>query len=198
MVLILYDLNTWKGGKDFFLFQKSVSATLYYQWEKVLSLLKWNLWLSVKCAEVIKQNIISPWHNAKISHKIWAFLYIVFILNYFHKTQSVLFFNKTFGAILVRWTESSLLTFGDQLFDNSRTSIANGIIACRVQLNMIYERNQALWWLFRSNPFSFELQHIFQQGESHMKKFSADHTDTIQPSYAALWVCCLQWVLNLR
>lgn len=156
-------------------------------------LLKLNLWLKVKCATILKQNIISSWHNAKITHKMWAFLHTVFILNHFHKTQSVLFLiNKNLLRPFDKVNRKhSLLTLGDQLFDNSRTRVANGIIACRVQLNMIYERNQPLWWLFRSNPFSFELQHIFQQGKNHMKKFSADHTDTIQPSYPALCVCCL-------
>lgn len=170
-------------------------------WDSLLS--AWKRAISTKIESMSLSKLCC---NAKVKYKLLInnvimlqsprrheqFSYMVFILNHFHKTQSEFYFWQNplrhFDKVN---RKHSLLTGGDQLFDNSRTSRPNGIIACRVQLNIIYERNQPLWWLFRSNPFSFELQHIFQQGKNLMKKFSADHTDTIQPSYPARCVCCL-------
>lgn len=187
-VLILCDLNACSERNG------PLSWEIYFQditisEMEVPFLLKLSMWFQIKCVERQKKSHLQHWQSSKALQKIGPFYsWYLSLINFIMHNQSFYFltiFLKHFDKVN---RKHGLLTLGDQRFDNGRASTANGVIACRVQLNMIDECNQPLQWLFKSNPFSFELQRIFQPGKARMKKFSAEHTGPMQPSHPALWV----------
>lgn len=195
-LFLCVNLVWFKGmlGKKWTPFLRNLFSRHYYQWNGGVISPEIKYVVSNKMCWKTKKNPkshLQHWQTSKALQKIGPFYsWYLSLINFIMHNRSFIFltnFLKHFDKVN---RKHGLLTLGDQCFDNGRASTVNGIIACRVQLNMIDECNQPLPWLFKSNPFSFELQRIFQPGKARMKKFSAEHTGPMQPSHPALWVCC--------